>query len=128
MKKTSVSALLFCLAVAASCTSSSNGYGTDPGGGVVITTCPENTVCLRADNFLPTELTVVKGTIVTFSNSTAILHHVVFDTPRAIGVDDIGDIQSTTANRMFPSSGTFPFHCTIHGGVGTGMHGQIVVP
>jgi plastocyanin len=28
---------------------------------------------------------------------------------------------------MFDQAGTYGYHCTIHGGVGTGMHGTVTV-
>jgi plastocyanin len=85
-------------------------------------------VCVLALVFDPVDLTTTKGTAVSFTAKTAITHNIVFDTPRAAGVDDIGIFSDGTVTRTFSTSGTFPYHCTIHGGVGTGMHGSIIVP
>jgi plastocyanin/FtsP/CotA-like multicopper oxidase with cupredoxin domain len=32
-----------------------------------------------------------------------------------------------TFSHTFPAAGTFPYHCVIHGGAGTGMHGTVIV-
>lgn len=83
---------------------------------------------MRAAIFSPEDLTVVAGTAVNFTNDSGITHNIVFDPPLAIGVGDIGQIDSGTQVRSFGNAGTWPFHCTIHGGVGSGMHGRIIVP
>ena len=97
-----------------------NGSPTGPGN----TTCPANTVCLRAASFEPTSLTVTKGTTVTFDNSSVVDHNVIFDAPTSPGVADIGAFAyGTMTTRTFGTVGTFNFHCTIH----AGMNGKIIV-
>ena len=80
---------------------------------------------MRSAVFDPTELSVTKGSSVTFSNTSTVPHNVVFDAPLDPAVVDIGQINSgATSSRTFNTSGTWNFHCTIHGG----MDGKIVVP
>jgi plastocyanin len=79
---------------------------------------------MLAATFNPTSLSVPKSTVVSFTNDSGINHNVVFDAPVAPAVTDIGPIASGTVTRTFSDSGTWKFHCTIHGG----MNGQIVVP
>lgn len=87
-------------------------------------TCPANTICMLSATFDPSQLSVPKGTVVSFTNNSGITHNPVFDAPRSTGVTDIGMISSGTVTRTFNESGTWNFHCTIH----AGMIGQIVVP
>jgi plastocyanin len=79
-----------------------------------------------ATSFNPITTTISKNTSATWQWQQGV-HHIVFDAPIADGVGDIGDFSEGTASRTFPADGSFPFHCTIHGGVGTGMHGIITV-
>jgi plastocyanin len=83
---------------------------------------------MRASAFTPSELTVVKGAIVSFTNDDGIDHNVIFDPPLSPGVADIPTHSTGTNTRTFGTSGTFPYHCSIHGGVGVGMNGKIIVP
>ncbi len=105
--------------------------GGGGGGGIVSpppppppppSTCADFTFCMRASSFQPTTLTVAKGTSVSFQNSSAVDHNVVFDSA-ASGAADIGLISSGTVVRTFNTAGTFAFHCTIH----AGMTGSITV-
>ena len=82
---------------------------------------------MRGNAFDPVDLTVAKNVAVKFTAKTTINHIIVFDTPVALGVTDIGAFSDGTVTRTFTTVGTFPYHCTIHGGVGTGMHGTIKV-
>lgn len=80
---------------------------------------------MRAASFDPVELNVTKGAAITFDNTSSVVHDVVFDAPKDPAINDIGTIQAgQTAVRTFGASGTWNFHCTIHGG----MTGKVVVP
>jgi plastocyanin len=80
---------------------------------------------MLASQFSPTTLSVSKGAVVGFNNTSGVDHNVVFDTPAPAGTPvDVGLISSGTVNRTFDASGEFPFHCTIH----NGMTGKITVP
>lgn len=87
-------------------------------------TCAANTLCMTGASFDPSQLSVPKGTVVSFTNSSGVNHNIVFDAPKSTGVTDIGAISSGTVNRQFNESGTWNLHCTIH----AGMTAQIVVP
>ena len=127
MRKIGVVASVLVFATLNACGGSYGGGGgsgyntpTDPGN----TTCPANTVCARAASFEPTSLTVAKGTVVKFDNSSTVDHNVIFDAPTSPGVDDIGAFAyGTSTTRTFGTAGTFNFHCTIH----AGMSGKVIV-
>jgi plastocyanin len=102
------------------------GTGGMGGTGGTVCTPGDGIVCVLATSFNPITTTISKNTSATWQWQQGV-HHIVFDAPIADGVGDIGDFSEGTASRAFPAAGSFPFHCTIHGGVGTGMHGIITV-
>jgi len=76
--------------------------------------------------FTPQQVDIVNGGVVTFSFG-GLAHNVTFDGTAptcAEGSCNVATTTTGTATRTFTSSGTFPYHCTIHG---TGMNGTIVV-
>ncbi|MGH8897270.1 MAG: multicopper oxidase domain-containing protein [Egibacteraceae bacterium] len=76
--------------------------------------------------FEPQELMVPVGTKVTWKWDHGVDHSVTSDT----GVFDSGVQGGTpfpTFEHTFTSPGTFPYHCTEHGGPMSGMHGSIMV-
>ena len=80
---------------------------------------------MRASSFDPTELTVTKGAQITFENNSGVVHDVLFDAPKDPAIVDIGTIQNGQSTaRTFNTSGTWNFHCTLHGG----MTGKVIVP
>jgi trimeric autotransporter adhesin len=93
-------------------------------GSATVTVCAANTLCMQSASFDPVQVTVPKGTVVSFTNGSGVLHNIVFDAPRSTGVTDIGQISSGTVTRTFNESGTWNLHCTIH----AGMTAQVVVP
>lgn len=110
------------------------GGGGGGGGG----TCPANTFCMGAANFVTTAgtttLSMPANTAVTWTNDSGITHNVTFDDPAtalAVGTGSAGNIpdHSTGSNeRQFAVSGSsHPFHCTIHGTSTTGMRGTVTV-
>jgi len=102
------------------------GGGT-PGGG----NSNPNSVTMVNMEFSPNSLTVAKGSTVTWTwptcdatggygyGSDCISHSVMFD-------DNIqSPVQSSgTFTRTFPTTGTFNYHCGVHG---TPMSGKIIV-
>jgi plastocyanin len=86
-------------------------------------TCAANTLCMQSASFDPSQASVPKGTVVSFTNSSGVTHNIVFDAPRSTGVADIGSIPSGTVTRTFNESGTWNLHCTIH----AGMTAQVIV-
>ncbi|HUQ47926.1 MAG TPA: plastocyanin/azurin family copper-binding protein [Gemmatimonadaceae bacterium] len=105
----------------------STGVNNGTGGtGGANCTAGDGTICVLAGSFNPIDITIAKNGSVTFQEVQG-AHFIVFDAPLANGVSNIGDFSSGTASRTFNEVGTFPYHCTLHGGVGTGMHGTIKV-
>jgi len=100
--------------------------GTTGGSNNNSCTAGDGTICVLGTSFNPVDITIAKNGSVTFQEVQG-AHFIVFDAPLATGVSNIGDFSSGTASRTFTEVGTFPYHCTIHGGVGTGMHGTIKV-
>ncbi len=89
-------------------------------------TCAANTLCMQGASFDPSQLSVPKGTVVSFTNSSGVNHNIVFDAPISTGVTDIGPFASgaTPVTRTFSESGTWNLHCTIH----AAMTAKIIVP
>jgi plastocyanin len=113
-----------CLAVIASCGSSSTApnYG---GGGTPPPSCVpgSGTVCLVAGNqFSPTQITVAAGSSVTFNNVSGTTHNVTFTTAGAPA--NVPDFASGTQVVAFSTAGSYNYHCTIHG---LSMSGVVVV-
>lgn len=99
---------------AAACSGGDNGGSTGPDE------TPEGDVQVRNDFFDPAELTVTPGTTVVWAwNSGGAEHDVTFDDGAKSARQGSG-----TYERAFPSEGTFPYHCTVHG---TGMSGVVNV-
>ena len=81
-----------------------------------------NTVQATAQlTFTPVSLSIKKGDTVTWNNSSGVAHNVTFDNgaPFNQALNDGSQI-----SRTFTATGTFNFHCSIHG---PSMHGTIVV-
>jgi plastocyanin len=68
-------------------------------------------------------LSVAANTAVTWTNDSGIDHNVTFDDPTtalAIGTGSSGTFTApngSTNQRQFATSGSHPFHCTIHAGM-----------
>jgi plastocyanin len=96
------------------------GYGGGGGGGHTTTIMVSNNV------FTPTPDTVAAGQV-TFSWSTPSNGHTVtWDSgpgtlPAGSGLKSSGTYAATL------QAGMYQYHCEIHGGPGSGMHGTIVV-
>jgi plastocyanin len=76
--------------------------------------------------FSPSTLTIPPGDTITFQSDATIAHDVVSDdgTTFSSGNPVAGPWTYVTSAL---SAGTYGFHCTVHGGVGTGMFGTITV-
>lgn len=122
-----IASLAACSSGGADKTTGTTGTGTGTGNGTGCT-AGDGTVCVLGTSFNPVDMTISKNASVTWSEVTGV-HHIVFDGPPtgATPITDIGDFSAGTVSRTFAQTGTFPYHCTIHGGVGTGMHGNIIV-
>ena len=90
----------------AGCTSSSN-----PSPGPVISTASQNPVAIQNYAFSPSTLTIQKGANVTWKNDDSVQHTIVSDSQAfSSPLLNTGD----TYTFQFNSSGSFPYHCSIH--------------
>lgn len=81
-----------------------------------------NTIQATAQlSFTPVSLSVKKGDTVTWNNSSGINHNVTFDNGASF---DQALNDGAQISRAFTTTGTFNFHCSIHG---PSMHGTVVV-
>lgn len=78
-----------------------------------VTPPPSATVTLSADRFMPDTSTIQVGQSVAFVNSSGVLHDVDFGALR-LHLAAFGD---GTRLLVFPSAGTFAYHCNIHAGM-----------
>jgi plastocyanin len=102
--------------------------GTGGGGGGNNNSCTagDGIICVQATSFNPIDLTISKGGTATFQEVAGV-HNIVFDAPLPTGVSDVGEFSAGSTARTFTTTGTFAYHCTIHGSPGSGMHGTIKV-
>jgi plastocyanin len=114
-------AMLLLASACSSNSSSPSSYSSPaPSSGGGGTPAP-STVTISGSQFSPSTLTVTKGTVVTWKNNDGIKHTATSDN----ATWDAGAMNAgATASFTFSTSGTFPYHCLIHG---TGMAGTIVV-
>jgi plastocyanin len=110
------------LAACSSLTSYNSGGGGGSGGG------HSTTITVGNDFFSPTPDTVSAGAV-TFTWSTPSAGHtLIWDSaPGTLPTDQTVAMTSGSLNFTSLQAGTYQFHCSIHGGVGTGMHGTLVV-
>ena len=102
--------LLACVLSVASCgkkSSSSNSYGNNGGGGGTTGT----SVSIVNFSFSSANLTITKGTTVTWKNNDGVTHTVTADD----GSFDSGSIvPGSSYSHTFAAAGTFAYHCNIH--------------
>ena len=77
-------------------------------------------------SFSPSTLTIAPGDTITFTSNAGLAHNVVSDdgTTFSSGAPASGPWTYVTPQL---SAGTYGFHCTVHGGVGSGMFGTLTV-
>ncbi len=78
-----------------------------------------NQVSVQDNFFTPQTASVAVGDTVTFTWAGAVQHNVTFNDGPASPSQQTG-----TYKRVFTATGTYPYHCTIHG---LSMSGSIVV-
>jgi plastocyanin len=95
------------------------GGGTDPGGGggggggggtlvhAARVTAGASLV------FTPDVQTIAPTDTIYFTFSSAVQHSVIFDTPASPA--GIGTSTNVTVKRIFPTAGTYNYHCGVHG-------------
>ena len=77
-------------------------------------------------SFSPVTLTVTAGTTVAWQNGDGTTHTVTSD-PASTDTFNLSLGSGAAVTRQFPDTGHFPYHCTLHGTPGAGMHGTIIV-
>lgn len=120
---------LLALAFLAACSSGGGNTTGIYGGGTNTTGTDQNPAPTSPNTvnanpglaYNPTSLTVAPGTSVTFNFNGSIGHSVTFSTSGAPA--DIPVTSNATVTRVFPTTGTFSYHCTVH----PNMTGVIVV-
>jgi len=111
---------LLALAGCNSYTSPSGGGGDSGGGG------HSTTITVGNDFFSPTPNTVPAGTVTFSWNTPSNGHTLTWDSGPGTLPANTGVITSGTRTVTL-QPGTYQYHCAIHGGPGTGMHGTIIV-
>lgn len=102
------------------------GGGTDPGGGggggggTLVHAA--RVTAGSANAFTPDVQTIAATDTIYFTFSSGVQHSVVFDTPSS--PTGVPITTNATAKRIFPTAGTYDYHCGVHG---PSMSGQIVV-
>lgn len=105
--------------VLAGCSKSGSSYGMSSAPPPPPAPTP-NVVTISGYAFSPTNVTVPKGTTVTWQNNDGVAHTATSNS----GAWNSGNIPAGgSATVTFSSSGTFPYHCTYH----SMMTGTIVV-
>lgn len=94
------------------CSNSSNPYSSSSTNSTGGNTNPSpNTIAIYNMAFGPSTLTVAKGTTVAWQNSDGVPHTATSDS----GAWDSGNIPpGGTKSVTFNTTGTFPYHCTVH--------------
>jgi plastocyanin len=84
------------------------------------TTPGANEVFIQNFTFSPSTITVTAGTTITWTNKDAVAHTVTSDD----GLFDSGSINPDgNYSHLFPTPGTFNYHCSIH----PNMVGKVIV-
>jgi plastocyanin len=74
------------------------------------------------NTFDPSSVTITPNGQVRW-NFASVGHNVTFDNASAVTGGNIATTANGSASRTFPTTGTYPYHCTIHGG----MNGEVIV-
>jgi plastocyanin len=86
------------------------------------------TVNLLAASFSPSSVTIKNGGTVTWTNNSGLQHNLLWDDNPPAGVDDVDPFNAgQTRPFTFNATGTFDYHCSIHGTATSGMRGSVTV-
>lgn len=119
MKKNAFSDIAFIsLIVSASLLSCTSTHKIDAGS------IPANSIVMADTKFIPSVLTVPKGTKVMWKNLEDRTHNAVAD-DKSWKTDDLR--QGEAKFVVFDKPGTYPYHCTHHTMMGIGMTGTVIV-
>jgi len=87
-----------------------------------VTVTPNGSVAVQGSAFSPQQVDISAGGTVTWTFQDQIDHNVTFTTSGSPA--NTGNLSSgATAQRTFPTAGTYDYHCTIH----STMNGTVVV-
>ena len=104
-----------------STTATNNTSKTTPAASSTSSTAT-NSVSIESFAYMPSDITIKKGTLVTWTNNDSVTHTVTKDNPDT-GPDSSnlvhGDVYRFTYNQV----GTFKYHCKFH----PDMHGSVTV-
>lgn len=81
-----------------------------------------NVTATASSTFDPNSVTIAAGGTVSWTFVATPDHNVTFTGPAPPG-GNIPTTNSTTVSRTFPNAGTYPYNCTLHGG----MNGTVTV-
>ena len=99
------------------------------GSPVVFTDTAAALIGIQVNNnlFVPLNDTVATGAFAVFTWAGGVSHNVTWDNgpPGALPPSSNTQASGTYTARL-TATGTYTYHCSIHGGPGTGMHGEIV--
>jgi plastocyanin len=84
-------------------------------------TAPQKAITILDFTFIPTVVTIDKGTTVTWTNQDTVAHTVTSDSGTELASDSLAKGQSYS--HTFNTPGTYDYHCSTH----LGMKGRIIV-
>lgn len=90
-------------------TGGGTGGGGGGGGGTLVHAVRVSTQA--GLSFTPSAVTIAPNDTVYYEFGTT-QHNVTFDSPGSPA--DVGNSSSTTEKRVFPTTGTYSYHCSIH--------------
>jgi plastocyanin len=104
------------------------GGGGGYGGGGGTTGGHTTMITVGNNTFRPTPDTVAAGTVTFIWATPSNGHTLIWDSgPGTLPANQSTVMTSGSVVVPGLQTGTYEFHCSIHGGVGTGMHGTLVV-
>lgn len=118
------------LMLSAACSGSSTGYGSSP------PPAPpppppsghSTTITVANNSFSPTPDTINAGTITFHWAQGSVTHNVIWDSgPAPLPTNSANKAAGDPDYTPLLGTGTYTYHCSFHGGIGSGMSGQIVV-
>jgi plastocyanin len=121
MSLVSLGGILFVLACGSAGSGPVNPGGGGGGGGTLVHAARVTAGTALA--FTPQTQTIPAGDTIYFTFGP-VQHSVQFDNPPAGVPANIGVSNDVTVKRVFPTAGTYDYHCTVHG---PSMNGHIVV-
>jgi plastocyanin len=119
MHRTRALAAILCLAGLATCGGGGGGDVTAPPLPPPTPPSTSSSITVADNSYTPNATVLPVGTTVTWTWTGAAPHDVLFDD----GTKSLTQ-QTGTYARRFTASGTYNYHCTVHG---TGMSGKVTI-